>query len=73
MMRARGILDGSVIRLRDPVNLPAGTEVDVTIEASRLEAETERRQRLVRRILDRQLINISPLTVRDLIEEGREE
>ncbi len=73
MMRARGILDGSVIRLRDPVNLPAGTEVDVTIEASLLEAETERRQRLVRRILDRQLINISPLTVRDLIEEGREE
>ena len=73
VMKLRGILDGSVIRLRGAVNLPAGTEVDVTIEPSRAEGEVERRQRVARRILERQPIDIRPLTTRDLIEEGREE
>ena len=73
VMKAKGILEGSLIRLREVVNLPAGTEVDVTIEPSRVQEEADRRQRLARRILERQPVDIRPLTVRNLIEEGREE
>jgi hypothetical protein len=71
-MKARGVLEGSLIRLRDVVNLPAGTEVDLTIEPSRAQEAVARRQRLARRILERRPVDIRPLTVRDLIEEGRE-
>jgi hypothetical protein len=72
VVKARGVLDEGVIRLRDPLDLPAGTEVDVVIEPRAPETEEERRDRAVRLILESEPIDIRPLTVRDLIEYGRE-
>ena len=72
MVKVRGVLEHGLIRLGEPVDLPPGTEVDVTIQPRRGDSEGERRQQAVGRILGRQPIDIRPLTVRDLIEYGRE-
>ncbi len=72
MVKATGILEDGVIRLREPVDLPAGTEVEVTIEPRPPDAALMRRRKAIERILARKPIDIRPYTVRDLIEEGRE-
>jgi predicted DNA-binding antitoxin AbrB/MazE fold protein len=72
VVKVRGILEVGVIRLKDKVDLPVGTELNVMIEADRTNPEVERRGRQAARILDREWIDVRPLTVRDLIEEGRD-
>ena len=72
MVKVRGVLENGVIRLEEPLDLPPGTQVEVTIEPKGHDPEIERRQKIVQRILSREPIDIRPYTVRDLIEDGRE-
>jgi len=71
-MKTLGILENGLIRLREPVDLPAGTEVEVTIEPRSPISADERRRKAMERILARTPVDIRPHTVRDLIEEGRD-
>lgn len=71
-MKARGIISDDTIRLHQHVDLPSGTEVEITIEVGPDDHEIQRRRHIARRILDRASIPIAPLTVRELIEDGRE-
>ena len=66
------VLEDGVIRLKDKVDLPDGTELELTIRPERRELEVERRKNRARPILERKPIDLRPLTVRDLIEEGRD-
>lgn len=71
MVKVIGILEDGLIRLRGPIDLPSGIEVEITIRPRSEDLEIQRRRAAAQAILSRPPVKIAPLNVVDLVREDR--